>query len=355
MQETRGGYVTPFTSTEAFSMANFNSRIEEMNDGIDAVKDELSISPETAAQYGLGAGATPDDAFAWIGKYAEYWWSLLHGQASWYWTELLTPVTTNNVIAESTTTIQYSYSITISDSGVVSLNNPQTIYIPDDIKETALHQYCAQLVDLAANAPYYMSSTANRYPDAIFKIPKGATVSTTADISKTTFYSVSLSNRNYRIDLGIEGLVASVVSATVANVPEGETTYEHSPNRNAYPDSGTVGGVTYTYLGIPFEKMPTTPKIATGQYAGVGVYGENNKNSLTFEFTPKFVTIALSNKESYRLMWNFNITSSYLIGVNRAVQYSLNGKTLSWYSANSAVDQLNSSGVVYHYFAIGLG
>lgn len=37
----------------------------------------------------------------------------------------------------------------------------------------------------------------------------------------------------------------------------GETTYVHSPDRNAYPDSGTVDGLTYKYLGVPFENART--------------------------------------------------------------------------------------------------
>lgn len=43
-----GGYVTPFTSSEAFSMANFNSRIEEMNDGINEVATVANNALEKA-------------------------------------------------------------------------------------------------------------------------------------------------------------------------------------------------------------------------------------------------------------------------------------------------------------------
>ena len=39
------------------------------------------------------------------------------------------------------------------------------------------------------------------------------------------------------------------------------TDYVYSFSRDAYPDSGTVGNYTYTYLGIPFENaMKDGPK-----------------------------------------------------------------------------------------------
>lgn len=37
-----GGYVTPFTSTEAFSMANFNSRIDEIDAALKANADAVA-------------------------------------------------------------------------------------------------------------------------------------------------------------------------------------------------------------------------------------------------------------------------------------------------------------------------
>lgn len=42
---------------------------------------------------------------------------------------------------------------------------------------------------------------------------------------------------------------------------DGGTDYVYSFSRDAYPDSGTVGNYTYTYLGIPFENaMKDGPK-----------------------------------------------------------------------------------------------
>lgn len=313
------------------------------------------LTDATAALYGLGTDAVPNDVFGWVGKYAEYWWSLLHGQASSYWAESLTPLPGSVTIYQYGATISYSYSISISNSGVASLNNPQTITIASSSGETAIKNYCSQLVNLAANAPYYMSFTngtgiANTN---IYKVPEGATAGTTSNASNNTFYFTKIDSADFWISFGTGSWAASVVSATLVDVPAGGLTYAHSIDRNEYPDSGTVDGVTYTYLGIPFEKLPTAPKIATGQYTGGGVYGNSNKNSLTFDFEPKFVRIAHSTGAAYTSTWIFNIGYAYSNAAKSGATYSLNGKTLSWYSTNSANDQLNTGGAIYYYFAIG--
>lgn len=57
----------------------------------------------------------------------------------------------------------------------------------------------------------------------------------------------------------IDGLYKMVSS--VSGYTDGGTDYVYSFSRDAYPDSGTVGNYTYTYLGIPFENaMKDGPK-----------------------------------------------------------------------------------------------
>lgn len=51
------------------------------------------------------------------------------------------------------------------------------------------------------------------------------------------------------------------INATVTSYEDGGTDYVYSFSRDTYPDSGTVGNYTYTYLGIPFENaMKDGPK-----------------------------------------------------------------------------------------------
>ena len=49
--------------------------------------------------------------------------------------------------------------------------------------------------------------------------------------------------------------------SSVSGYTDGGTDYVYSFSRDTYPDSGTVGNYTYTYLGIPFENaMKDGPK-----------------------------------------------------------------------------------------------
>lgn len=108
-------------------------------------------------------------------------------------------------------------------------------------------------------------------------------------------------------------------------------------------------------------------KIATGFYVGTGVYGEPNPNSLTFPFEPKVVMIcsdtyqllygtSYGNYPVFGVLWG-QLSSDYKsIGNNRYgnTMVKATDNTLSWYTTESSVSsQLNVSGDVYRYVAIG--
>ena len=99
-------------------------------------------------------------------------------------------------------------------------------------------------------------------------------------------------------------------------------------------------------------------KLYTGSYIGTGTYGWNNPTSITFPFEPiiligpvdldtSFRTINISNcmKTSYE--------ERYWLGSYIYLKISEDRKTISWYSSSRANDQLNTSGKIYYYAAIG--
>ena len=102
-----------------------------------------------------------------------------------------------------------------------------------------------------------------------------------------------------------------------------------------------------------------------GTYTGAGNAGQNNAISLTFNFTPKMVFIALSTSSllrgnTYAMSSTFGViydqlTESY-VAFNSfrsdKITIKKSGNTMTWYGAN-AEGQLNTSGAVYHYIAIG--
>lgn len=94
-------------------------------------------------------------------------------------------------------------------------------------------------------------------------------------------------------------------------------------------------------------------RIATGSYTGTGAYGESNPNSLTFDFEPKFLIVYISKSTqttggSTSLTWVGQGGQAY--SGNNAV--SVSGNKISWYGISEST-QLNSSGTIYHYIAIG--
>ena len=139
--------------------------------------------------------------------------------------------------------------------------------------------------------------------------------------------------------------------------------YVNSPDPNAYPPA-VSDGYTYTALGQLGAKV----QIETGSYTGTGTYGSSNPNSLTFDFQPKIMGVTANGSfqlggggadnrlslveaytESFQFKNGFGINVSNY-GYGRKTN---GGRTIEWYSTNSASGQSNESGETYYYFAIG--
>ena len=106
-------------------------------------------------------------------------------------------------------------------------------------------------------------------------------------------------------------------------------------------------------------------KIVSGSYTGTGTYGSVNKNSLTFDGTPKLLIVSSTVSSAYggsrtypQLIFVYgesgNIASLITSGseVFSSAKVSGSGNTVSWYSADGAAQQLNVSGTKYNYIAI---
>lgn len=160
------------------------------------------------------------------------------------------------------------------------------------------------------------------------------------------------------------------------------------PNLSPYANSvqlTTTGSSTYT-LTLPNgtdvvsevnEALGLDNKFTQMQivsYVGTGTYGENNPNSLTFDFTPDFVIfLGRSADTSQSGLRPLSLTqndfpvidmsrtpNTYTMycgpcsenGATRAYgKKSSDGKTLTWYNS-VAIAQLNYSGYVYVALAI---
>lgn len=118
-----------------------------------------------------------------------------------------------------------------------------------------------------------------------------------------------------------------------------------STNPNAYPDSGTQDGWTYTKLPPILNKVGL---ISVGNYQGTGKNGVNNKNSITLQYPPKALVVMQENGTGLNsgagMLW---------VGQNQmnTNTFAVSGNTISWY-ASAVGAQMNTSGVTYHYLAI---
>ena len=119
-------------------------------------------------------------------------------------------------------------------------------------------------------------------------------------------------------------------------------------------------------------------RIAHGTYRGTGVYGANNKNSLTFPFAPELLILYQAgyiglmsgvegNDSGFYAILPRETTAFKVVAYNSNYsQYdadtnyiSFSGNTATWYIdysySGNAGAQFNASGTTYGYIAIGGG
>lgn len=278
-------------------------------------KDTL-LKDATAAMFGLGTDAVPNDVLSWIGKYNQYWWSR---RVMCYKEKQVFHSSEYNLATGSGGNIQYSDSINISQvDGAITLVSPKTLSAWGALDLYVLrNKYCIPTDgNTPRNAVVYLNSN--------------------VIIDK---YSSTIVIRNY-----------SEVTSELG--PSDNAEYVQSSDRSAYPDSGEQDGYEYQYLGVPFENAVSAPKIETGSYVGTGTYGSNNKNSLTFGIEPLVVMVCRSDSSSY---------ASFLNPCKKSAGYENYGlsnltwsdKSLSWNNQYDADYQLNSSNTTYYYIAFG--
>ncbi|NCB52291.1 MAG: hypothetical protein EOM54_10470 [Clostridia bacterium] len=132
----------------------------------------------------------------------------------------------------------------------------------------------------------------------------------------------------------------------------------------------TVAAAIEAYTGVTLPSDPTindvfealsqltSVQVSAGTYVGTGTYGSSHKNSLTFDFTPKWIFVKWRNSPDhyqFKLLWGLTSTqmrqmynsSTYTIYVS----YSSN--TVYWYEPTTQYTQLNDNGAYYDYLAIG--
>lgn len=166
-------------------------------------------------------------------------------------------------------------------------------------------------------------------------------------------------NNAWLLRLSAGSFLVSSAPSTTEQITEIVT----STDPNAYPVAGD--GWTYTEL-TPVPTMQPCARTQIGSYVGTGTYGENNPNSLTFEFEPKLLVIVgiqgypTSSKTSRSFAWisaegmGFGVYPS-TNGNSFSGKYifsSVDEKTINWSSSSEGFQQ-NLVTTTYFYTAIG--
>lgn len=304
------------------------------------------LKDATAALYGLGADAVPDDVLAFLGKYGQYWWKRRVYTVAY---EISLSTASSNVYFSNSYmtphTVYYATDIEISSDGVVSLKNPQTLACP---------RWEQSLDLLTAVKGMYVCNT--------------LTSNSSVAADSETVYLIS-SSATFSLDKNGNPYTDSANAQEVSTHPVktiGEWVYIMSSDRNAYPDSGITGGYEYQYLGVPFENAVTSVKIATGSYVGTGVYGSSNPTSLTFDFVPKLIILECNSDIASTpysvILIRDNPFVRHVIQTNSGdlsdstLRITWSENMVSWYNELNAEYQMNSSqygGLPYFYVAIG--
>lgn len=320
------------------------------------------LSDATAELFNMSENATPNSVFSWLGKFNAYWWKrrIMVGHYEPDYTNISSNVEMFNVTLGTQIALTYAFSVSFDAQGGVIFDNPVT----EEMSATYVDTF---IVD---NAPLY-AKTSSMTEWLYF--PKG----TTSGSSSSTIYESTISSGK-KLTANVDA-TSSKRAKTVGSVwteEPGDVELVYSKDRDAYPDSGIVDGYEYEYLGVPFENLPTAPKIETGSYIGTGTYGESSPNSLTFSFVPKAImvfrcstrninhqgSLVRSDANDNYFFQLMSLMTTEFIGGRGFGGYSNNrpygkksddGKTVSWYQADSGEYQMNSLNEEYGYIVIG--
>lgn len=313
------------------------------------------LQPNVATMFGQPESASPTDVFEFLGKFNQHWWSVLHGQAGYEYLEKRTACLYDaEYYVVLSSGIKYAKGITLDRAtGAMSLVDPQEMSPWASLDDTS------DLEELCALAPFYMVVQSD--PDAIYYVPAGVTYTRNfSNSSVETFGALRYSNGNTAACMNVYKRCTNpvcLVTSYASQIPAGETTYVCSADRNAYPDTGEAAGLTYRYLGVPYEKFPAMPKMEAGIYVGTGLWGAENPNTIKFSFRPKIVFITNQIGIAAVYIWGsgaFRYEAAMSGSINVVTE---NDCVMSWYCADTlngnAGVQFNSEGATNSYVAFG--
>lgn len=122
------------------------------------------------------------------------------------------------------------------------------------------------------------------------------------------------------------------------------------------------------FNGVDYDTLlPVSVKMEKVEYAGNGLYGENNPTSVTFSAEPQLVLLPNRGVPSETYLWSNYYSDQGFIPTDLIsttykktsssgvyIKKSADGKTFTWYSSNNADDQSNAKKIGGLYFCYGI-
>lgn len=316
-----------------------------------ALNKATLLKDATAAMYGLGGDAVPDDVFAHLGRYMQHWWKRTPKQYHLTETAVLSDMTDYYLaLYKNTGTLYCADTVQVDkDTGEISLVNPQEA---SNLEEGKYYQS-------SDGALAYYDDDEGYVSDVTFVVKCVDASMHSANVSKTIYNS--------------DGF--KVPAAEYYAGGDDAYTYVQSNDRDAHPDNDYVDDVLYQYLGIPLNNAIMTPAVEIISYTGTDTYGADNPNSITFSRAPQLIIMigarsTIGNKTWSQLGaneedWIYMLPTDALpteyenrIGLgNNANGYvygkkSEDGKTISWYNGDNARWQYNDADYTYYLLAL---
>lgn len=313
------------------------------------------LTDETAAMYGQTSNPVPDDIFAALGRYKMHWWQTQGAS----WQEKQGDVDyegTNAYLAggpdgnTTSNTIYYSDEINIDQlTGEVSLVSPTALtvsYNRIDIYDVTTAISGKYVTGFLTGISW--DSFGTKDPN-IYLVKSGLGMD---DIVREWYRGGDDSDVYglYTVYLYSSNLTATITSEFKAD-PNALGGYVQSLDENAYPHGGFEGGVEYTYIGVPLERLPGAPRIAVGEYAGTGA----KSVTITVDFKPLFL---LSFRQD--IFWSYAVLAAYPwdeIAINTGGHSGID--TVTWGENSVTISSTggyapNDSGYTYSYFCAGI-
>lgn len=330
--------LTPVEGQEnTYDMERMDSPIQQ---GTPINKISL-LKDATAALYGLGADAVPDDVLAFVGKYNEHWWKVTDTQSN------VTYVTNADKNAypthNSKATITPSYGTKEYVYLTASSSTDNSVYT--EYSDTVIYNPISDSVELLNPKYLYLGYTSA----TTLAEPLRGTFFIKRSSSNTVYYAEKDATINKRDNYTEIRISASPVTFSV---------------KTAEPN------VMYEYIGKPFEyllKNNNPVQIIEGRYVGTGTIGSDNPVTIYCGFRPKLFIITgfMGGRGGYTTSNDLAIllpargsNSLQMIATSNmaSVSISTTDDSISYWSTKtdySGGEQYNQSRKLYWYVAMG--